>query len=159
MEIRDYIRGYEKTNAATSLIIGFSYEHNAYMTRVSLWELESCLKLDVRTKDGQPEETLRLVMRKADKARLREHAMKLGTEEEVFSCLPKTHESYKNRGCNFEAYVAARFAGKPIEGYRHDSTPYYEKGDINLFGEEVQLKVDGATIAPLRMILKAMEGR
>lgn len=159
MTIHDYVMGYERTTAAKAMLVGFAYEHNAYMARVSLVELEGCLKLDKRTKNGEPEETLRLVMVKADKAKLRERAMKLGPEEKVFSCLPEQHESHKNRGCNFEAYIGARFGGKAIEDYRHDSTPYYEGGDINLFGEEVQLKVDGATIAPLKLILKAMESR
>ena len=161
-EVKDWIRDYERTSAARTHLIGFSVKGAAYMARVDKLEtLERWIKLDYKfNTDGARVYTLRLRLDSFGKAMLlNKGARKLGTEEQVFECLRNVDTLNdairKNRGNNLEAFVQLMIHQlSSVEEYKHNNVPYWEAGDINLFGEEVQVKADNGSFAELNEIGK-----
>ena len=123
---------YEQFSAANSHIVGFIYNHDLYMT-----EMESIpprYLCESAASRGQGN-SLRLRIKKKYKEQLiRKGAIYLGSEDML--------DGAYNKGEEFERLVTEYFG----QVWKKDSVPFWIKGDINVNGREIQIKLDSATL-------------
>lgn len=145
-----YLHDYEATKGFGPTFLSFEYNHHAYMVRLDRLDiLEEDVKLEMNSKGRM---ALRLKLHSKTKSKLLGNAQKLESNPStVFECLKG-----QNEGDCFEAYFLKRFKGQPLEVWKHDSHAYYERGDAEMFGEQVSLKTGNATFAEVATIDKAM---
>ena len=135
------IKTYRQFSAADNYILGFVYEKMLYMVRVA--EIMPRY-LNVEEASRNQGENLRLRLKKAHKAQLMKKApICLGSAD----CL---NDSKYNKGVIFEKLVTEYYG----QEWKKDTVPFWVQGDINLNGEEVQIKLDSATLMNTKQIAK-----
>lgn len=135
------IKTYRQFSAADNYILGFVYEKMLYMVRVA--EIMPRY-LNVEEASRNQGENLRLRLKKAHKAQLMKKApICLGSAD----CL---NDSKYNKGEVFEKLVTEYYGQTWVK----DTIPFWVQGDINLNGEEVQIKLDSATLMNTKQIAK-----
>lgn len=133
------IKTYRQYSAADNYILGFIYEKMLYMVRVA--EIMPRY-LNVEEASRNQGENLRLRLKKAHKAQLMKKApICLGSAD----CL---NDSKYNKGEIFEKLVTEYYG----QTWTKDNIPFYIQGDININGEEVQIKLDSATLMNTKQI-------
>ena len=133
------IKTYRQFSAADNYILGFVYEKMLYMVRVA--EIMPRY-LNVEEASRNQGENLRLRLKKAHKAQLMKKApICLGSAD----CL---NDSKYNKGEIFEKLVTEYYG----QTWTKDNIPFYIQGDININGEEVQIKLDSATLMNTKQI-------
>lgn len=133
------IKTYRQFSAADNYILGFIYDKMLYMVRVA--EIMPRY-LNVEEASRNQGENLRLRLKKAHKAQLMKKApICLGSAD----CL---NDSKYNKGEIFEKLVTEYYG----QEWKKDNIPFYVQGDINLNGEEVQIKLDSATLMNTKQI-------
>ena len=133
------IKAYRKHSAADNYILGFIFNHMIYMVRVA--EIMPRY-LNVEEASRNQGENLRLRLKKAHKEQLlKKNPICLGSAD----CL---NDSKYNKGEVFERLVTEYYGQK----WKKDNIPFYIQGDINLNGEEVQIKLDSATLMNTKQI-------
>lgn len=138
MTYEEMLAAYENASAAHAYIIGFIHRHILYSVRFNRLPTE-CIKQDRTSSNRGGYATLRLRISSAIKKALiaNGEAEALGSEE-----LLHTTDRY-NKGERYERIVTER-AGIT---WNKDSVPFWVAGDISVNGEEIQIKLDGATFA------------
>lgn len=135
------LKTYRRFSAADNYILGFVYEKMLYMVRVA--EIMPRY-LNVEKASRNQGENLRLRLKKAHKAQLMKKApICLGSAD----CL---NDSKYNKGEIFEKLVTEYYG----QTWEKDTIPFWVQGDINLNGEEVQIKLDSATLMNTKQIKK-----
>lgn len=135
------IRNYRKYSVADSYILGFIYDKMLYMLEVA--EIAPRF-LNVEEASRNQGENLRLRLKKAHKASLiKKNPICLGSAD----CL--NAEKY-NKGEIFEKLVTEYFG----QEWKKDIKPFYECGDINVNGKEIQIKFDSATLTNTKQIAR-----
>lgn len=135
------IKTYRQFSAADNYILGFIYEKMLYMVRVA--EIMPRY-LNVEEASRNQGENLRLRLKKAHKKQLLKKApICLGSAD----CL---NDSKYNKGEIFEKLVTEYYG----QIWRKDTTPFWVQGDININGEEVQIKLDSATLMNTKQMAK-----
>jgi len=135
------IKTYRQFSAADNYILGFVYEKMLYMVRVA--EIMPRY-LNVEEASRNQGENLRLRLKKAHKAQLMKKApICLGSAD----CL---NDSKYNKGEIFEKLVTEYYGQTWVK----DTIPFWVQGDINLNGEEVQIKLDSATLMNTKQVAK-----
>ena len=135
------IKTYRQFSAADNYILGFVYEKMLYMVRVA--EIMPRY-LNVEEASRNQGENLRLRLKKAHKAQLMKKApIRLGSAD----CL---NDSKYNKGEIFEKLVTEYYGQTWVK----DTIPFWVQGDINLNGEEVQIKLDSATLMNTKQIAR-----
>jgi hypothetical protein len=135
------INTYRRYSVADSYILGFIVDHMLYMVEVA--EIMPRL-LTVEEASRNQGENLRLRIRKAQKAQLmKKNPICLGSD----SCL--IADKY-NKGEIFEKLVTEYYG----QEWKKDTVPFWVQGDINLNGEEVQIKLDSATLMNTKQIAR-----
>ena len=135
---------YEKFSAANSHIVGFVYNHDLYM--VEMENIPPRYLCESAASRGQGN-SLRLRIKKKYKEQLiRKGAICLGSEDML--------DGAYNKGEEFERLVTEYFG----QTWTKDSVPFWTRGDINVNGREIQIKLDSATLINESRItsLKAM---
>ena len=141
MNKRTMINTYRQFSAADNYILGFVYEKMLYMVRVA--EIMPRY-LSVEEASRNQGENLRLRLKKAHKAQLMKKApICLGSAD----CL---NDSKYNKGEVFERLVTEYYG----QTWQKDTVPFWVQGDINLNGEEVQIKLDSATLMNTKQMAK-----
>ena len=135
------IKTYRRFSAADNYILGFVYEKMLYMVRVA--EIMPRY-LNVEKASRNQGENLRLRLKKAHKVQLMKKApICLGSAD----CL---NDSKYNKGEIFEKLVTEYYG----QEWKKDTIPFWVQGDINLNGEEIQIKLDSATLMNTKQIKK-----
>jgi hypothetical protein len=135
------IKTYRQFSAADNYILGFVYEKMLYMVRVAEI-MPRYLQVGQASRDRG--ENLRLRLKKAHKEQLMKKApICLGSAD----CL---NDSKYNKGEVFERLVTEYYG----QEWKKDSVPFWVQGDINLNGEEVQIKLDSATLINTKQIAR-----
>ena len=135
------IKTYRQFSAADNYILGFIYDKMLYMVRVA--EIMPRY-LNVEEASRNQGENLRLRLKKAHKAQLMKKApICLGSAD----CL---NDSKYNKGEVFEKLVTEYYG----QTWEKDTIPFWVQGDINLNGEEVQIKLDSATLMNTKQIAR-----
>ena len=131
----ELLRIYEETTAASRTIFGFEYEKRVYMAIIDAIPA-NWVKLAKESSKRGGETKLRLEVGKTEKAKLLRKAIMVGTLE-IISTIKN------NKGDSWEKWVTEHY--KQI--WNKKSTPYYEDGDITVYGEKLQIKWENATLA------------
>ena len=135
------LKTYRQFSAADNYILGFVYEKMLYMVRVA--EIMPRY-LNVEEASRNQGENLRLRLKKKHKEQLMKKApICLGSAD----CL---NDSKYNKGEVFEKLVTEYYG----QTWKKDTVPFWVQGDINLNGEEVQIKLDSATLMNTKQIAK-----
>jgi hypothetical protein len=141
MNKRTMINAYRYYSAADNYILGFVYDKMLYMVRVA--EIMPRY-LNVEEASRNQGENLRLRLKKAHKVQLMKKApICLGSAD----CL---NDSKYNKGEVFEKLVTEYYG----QTWKKDTVPFWVQGDINLNDEEVQIKLDSATLMNTKQIAK-----
>lgn len=127
------IRFYRKHSAADSYIVGFVYNRGLYF--ITMDEIKPRF-LSIEQASRNQGENLRLRLKKAHRESLmKKSPIYLGSAD----CL--NSDNY-NKGEIFEKLVTEYYG----QTWTKDTVPFYVAGDININGQEVQIKLDSATL-------------
>lgn len=143
---------YEITAAHNRIALFFTLEKRIYMAMLDALKLE-WVETDfiVNENSGELIPALRLSMNQKDYLRLRDfHGAKcFGFEKDFFKEWEETKkETRENKGDYIERKFVETFHAKASQ----KGIAYYEKGDCELFGEEIQIKYGRATLAKFETI-------
>lgn len=139
---------YNRIAGAHKYIVGFVRRGFVYYVQLDFAELCQLLKDDrASSKRGG---TLKLRVRvTAEQAIIFIHsgkAVKLCSVEELKA------DAKHNAGENFERIITETLTS---ELWVKDSVPFWVKGDINVNGEEIQIKLDGAELTNEKTLARA----
>lgn len=127
------IKFYRKHSAADSYIVGFVYNHGLYF--ITMDEIKPRF-LNIEHASRNQGENLRLRLKKAHRESLmKKSPVYLGSAD----CL---NSNNYNKGEIFEKLVTEYYG----QTWKKDTVPFYVAGDININGQEVQIKLDSATL-------------
>ena len=139
---------YNKRAGAHKYIVGFMRHGIVYYVQLDFVQLCELLKDDrASSKRGG---TFKLRVRVTA-----EQAMSFiysGAAIELCSVDELTANTKYNKGENFERIVTELLTA---ETWVKDSVPFYVKGDINVNGEEIQIKLDGAELTNEKTLARA----
>ena len=141
---------YNKTAGAHSYIVGFVKSSRLYYVKLTFTELTALLKADKTStaRGGYNKIRVRVNSDQAWMFVASGKAVEVGTVGDLSA--DKKH----NKGENFERIITEKLTNKKWE---KDSTPYYVKGDINVNGEEIQIKLDGAELTNEKTLSNVLE--
>ena len=145
MTKRTMINHYRNHSAADSYIVGFVYDKNLYFVKMA--EIAPRF-LNVEVASRNQGENLRLRLKKSHRASLmKKNPVCLGSADMLVA------DKY-NKGEIFEKAVTEYYG----QTWEKDTVPFWVQGDINLNGEEVQIKLDSATLMNTKQIAKLKKG-
>jgi hypothetical protein len=135
------IKNYRKFSAADSYIIGFTYKHEVYMVEVKeIAPRYMRVEHESSKKGGCAKLQLRLTNQYMEQL-IRKGAQVIGDEDMLVG-------EY-NKGVEFERIISEM---NGVEYRGKDSVPFYEAGDLNVDGREIQIKFNGAQIVVERTL-------
>lgn len=136
---------YNELSAAHTYLIGFFFENALYYVMMEWDELVNILKNDRAAASKGGMKKLRIKIRAAEKQELVKRAIKLGSAEML-----QTEDKY-NLGERFERVITETLT---TEKWVKDSTPFNIKGDIEINGEQIQIKLDNAELTNEKILTK-----
>lgn len=141
---KSLISEYSELSAATSYILGFIFNHSLYMVKMP--ELsENFFDVEKQSEKNGGGYALRVRLNKETKKELIESgAEKVGSDMDL-------KDSKYNKGETFEKIVTEKYG---LE-WEKDNIPFYVCGDISVNGEEIQVKLDGATMCSQKSLANA----
>ncbi len=130
---------YNKFAGAHKYIVGFIRKGIVYYVILNFAELAELTKLDRASskRGGFAKVRVYVSAEKAKEYIANGRAIELCTVEELLK------DTDHNKGENFERIITETLTS---EVWVKDSVPFWEKGDINVNGEEIQIKLDGAEL-------------
>ena len=140
------IRNYRKYSGADSYIIGYIYKKKLFMTKVN----EIMPRFMVVSNSDTRGQSLRLYLNnKLKEQLLKQNAILLGNQEIL-------DNGEKNRGWAFEKIIYDYYKINPYKG--KDNKGFWLGGDINIKGEEIQIKFENATMCSTSTLEKLKKG-
>jgi hypothetical protein len=137
------IRNYRKYSAADSYILGFIYKHEVYAVEVAeIMPRYMRVEHESSKKGGCAKLQLRLPQN-YQKQLIKKGAVVIGSEDIL--------QGEYNKGVQFEK-VISEMNGQEFRG--KDNVPFYEAGDLEINGKQVQIKFNGAQIVVERTLKK-----
>lgn len=136
---------YNELSAAHIYLIGFIFENALYYVMMGWDELVTILKNDRAAASKGGMKKLRIKIKAAEKQELVKRAIKLGPAEML-----QTEDKY-NLGERFERVITETLT---TEKWVKDSTPFNIKGDIEINGEQIQIKLDNAELTNEKILTK-----
>jgi hypothetical protein len=135
------IKNYRRFSAADAYIIGFTYKHEVYMVEVEeIAPRYMRVEHESSKKGGCAKLQLRLTNQYMEQL-IRKGAQVIGDEDILVG-------EY-NKGVEFERVISEM---NGVEYRGKDSVPFYEAGDLNVDGKEIQIKFNGAQIVVERTL-------
>lgn len=131
------IKFYDGHAGAHSYIWGFALNGNVWMVKTGNDELNNALKLDKASRGAGY--ALRFKPSKSVKVWLLSKGAEVLCSEDYFN--EQVASSKYNRGEVFEKLVTEHYGQTWVK----DNIPFTEQGDINVNGEEIQIKYEKAT--------------
>jgi len=148
MTLTEMIALYATLTAAHKYILGFEYNGNLYYITLTFAELIETLKAD------------RASSKKGGLAKVRVRTNKIQRHLYVASGravligsvdVLNTADKY-NKGERFEKIITETLTGKE---WQKDSIPFWQAGDIELNGEQIQIKYDDAELTNEKALHRA----
>jgi len=147
-------RNYHNNSAADAYIVGFIRDGKVYYVTVQWNQLRKWLR-DSRTssaKGGVLQIKVYMPAAEQDKA--------IANGSAVLLCSVEALEAVKaeNNGSRFERLIIETLT--PY-GYKKNRTPFYEAGDVEIFGIQYQIKLNYSTLTDEKIIknmLKKLRG-
>lgn len=147
MTYETMIHTYHHLSAAQKYIIGFVANDTVYYVVANWQQLAKYLKADhASSKRGG---TLKARIRLSSKDR--KELLENGTA--IALChMAELSKGIYNKGENFERVITETLT---TTIWTKDSVPFYVQGDINVNGEEIQVKFDGAELTNEKTLTNA----
>lgn len=145
--LRELLNVYESTTAASRTLLVFDLCGDAYATWLTGIDADM-VRLDRESSANGGWTKLKFHLTNKQKVALTE----AGAE-----CVGRTADILalqKNKGNAVECWATRRYMG--IEWVK-DSIPYYVQGDIQVNGEEIQVKFENASLTNVSVMEKALE--
>lgn len=141
---------YNQIAGAHSYIVGFCKGSSLYYVKLNWQGMLDLLKEDhaSSSKGGYFKLRVMVSATQALKFMTAGKAVKVGTVDDLSA------DNKHNKGENFERIITEKLAGKT---WGKDSLPFYMQGDINVNGEEIQIKLTGAELTNEKTMRNAME--
>lgn len=136
---------YNKLSAAHTYLIGFVFENALYYVMMGWDELVTILKNDRAAASKGGMKKIRIKIKATEKQELIKKAIKLGSAEML-----QTDDKY-NLGERFEKIITEKLTS---EKWVKDSIPFNIKGDIEVNGEQIQIKLDNAELTNEKILTK-----
>lgn len=139
MTREEMLKKYDATSAAELHLFGFEYQASLYTyTTNNLHDVDDALKLGRAAKSHGGALKIRVSFPKL----LKEKLVVTGKAVKVGTMNAMDYADKYNKGEHFE-HLVHELNGKT---WVKDNVPFYEAGDIELDGKQVQIKLDGATL-------------
>jgi len=129
------IRNYRKYSAATLYVVGFEYKHTVYAATMSEIPPRFIRVEHESSKKGGGEKLQLRLINKDMEALIRKGAECIGSSDIL--------NGQYNKGVEFERIISER-NGQEYRG--KDSVPFYVSGDLEIKGQQTQIKMNGAQI-------------
>ena len=140
------IATYHAHSAASSYWFGFVIDGSTYVVPDIAWKTLVTFFKPGYTSSLKGHKFVLRIKASAEQCRaLIPSAIRLG-DDKVLT------QRVKNAGDGLEILIAERFTAE--EWVKHDSSYFYEKGDLTINGEEVQIKLNGATLVTEQFLRK-----
>ena len=144
--VKRLLKVYEDTTAAVWTLLVFQLAGRAYAARINAITADM-VTLDRESSQNGGATKLRFKLTNRQKVALIEAgAEEVGDIADILSL-------QKNKGNAVECWATRRYMG--IEWVK-DSIPYYMQGDIQVNGEEVQVKFENASLTNVSVMEKAI---
>ena len=143
--MKNLVSEYGKYSKAHSYILGYVRKENVYAVRVSFEELTASVRFTVSSRGN---EQARIYISSEN----RKAYIASGRAVVIAKAKELEADSKHNKGDNFERIVCESY-GIKWEG--KNSVPFWMAGDINVNGEEIQVKLQGAELTNSRAIESA----
>lgn len=144
--VKRLLKVYEDTTAAVWTLLVFQLAGRAYAARINAITADM-VALDRESSQNGGATKLRFKLSNRQKVALIEAgAEEVGDIADILSL-------QKNKGNAVECWATRRYMG--IEWVK-DSIPYYVQGDIQVNGEEVQVKFENASLTNVSVMEKAL---
>ena len=139
---------YATLTAAHAYILGFVFEGNVYYINATFAELVAYIRQSRTSskKGGVLQARIRVNEKQAAALVASGKAIFLGGVELL-------EDGKHNKGENFERIITERLTGKT---WKKDSTPFWKAGDIELNGEQIQIKLNEAELTNEKVITAAL---
>ena len=147
MSKQEMMTMYERWSAAHTYILGFVYNGKLYFVKLAFAELARYFKLDRASSKRGGFAKIRIRMTADERRELVAVATLLGSAD-----LLEADAKY-NKGENFEKVITERLAGMT---WVKDSVPFNVAGDVELNGEQVQVKLDNAELTNEKLLSKLL---
>ena len=136
MTLEQMIALYAAHAAAHKYIFGFIFRHELYYLYVTFEELRAMMKMNHASSKRGGHAKVRILSNKEQRAAFIEsgRSIKLG---------PDTMLEGGNRGDNFEKIILELLTDNT---WKKNSDPFWICGDMNINGDEVQVKLDTAEL-------------
>lgn len=148
MNREEMLQKYEAKTAARGYVFGFQEGGNLYMMKTaSLQAVNAALKLDVASSARGGYAKIRIRFSKLDKVK----AIQSGKAVKLGKISVMDYADKYNAGEHFEHYIH-ELNGKV---WVKDNVPFNVAGDIEINGEQIQIKFDGAELTNERTLARA----
>jgi len=144
----DLAHRYNRCAGAHKYIVGFAYGKKIYYITIDFPELCQLLHSSRTSSKRGGVQQLRIYV-KAERAG---YYIQTGKATELCDESELRADTKHNKGENFERIITELLTGTV---WVKDSTPFWKAGDINLNGEEVQIKLNGAELTNEKAIATA----
>lgn len=141
-------RHYHTHSAAHTYIVGFMRDGKVYYVTVDWNQLRKWLKESRTASSRGGVLALRVYVPAADQKK----ALLDGTAKEL--CAVEELNQLPNKGDAFEKIVVETLTGTV---WTKCKTTFYESGDMNLNGEEIQIKLTSATLTDEKVITNMLK--
>jgi len=138
MTMAEMVTWYNRMSAAHKYLLGFSHKGVIYYVMLSFNELMNYLRLDhtSASRGGYAKVRIRINAAQRDELLASDRIIAVGSTQLMEG------EQY-NRGERFEKLITELLT---TEHWVKDNRPFWACGDIQLNGEEIQIKFDGAEL-------------
>ena len=144
---RELLKVYEETTAAVRTLLVFQLCGRAYAAWLTAIDADM-VTLDRESTANGGWTKLKFHLTNAQKVAL----IEAGAEE--VGAIADILALQKNKGNAVECWATRRYMGTE---WSKDSIPYYMQGDIQVNGEEVQVKFENASLTNVNVMQKALE--
>lgn len=144
---REMAERYNRIAGAHAYIVGFMRNSKVYYVKLDFAELCACLRDDRASSKRGGYAKLRVQV-KAEQAAA---WIAAGRATELCDIAELSGNKY-NKGENFERIITELLTDTV---WTKDSIPFYVQGDINVNGEEIQIKLDGAELTNEKTLARA----
>lgn len=142
------IRNYRKFSGAESYIIGFVYKHMLYMIKVAEIMPRWMSVQHSSSRTGRVPKLQMSINNKAKEQFIRKGAVCLGSEDLIIC-------NDLNKGFAFERLVSEYYG---IEYRGQDNVGFWVGGDLEVDGEQIQIKFQNAQIVSERTLERLKKG-
>lgn len=148
MNLNALITLYATLTAAHAYILGFVFEGSVYYINATFAELVAYVRQSRTSskKGGVLQARIRVNAKQAAELVASGKAIFLGGVELL-------EDGKHNKGENFERIITERLTGKE---WHKDSVPFWKAGDIELNGEQIQIKLSEAELTNEKAINAAL---